>query len=320
MMTETPDPTYKPYISLVIPAFNEAVNITHIYPQLVDFLSAQPWRFELIYVNDGSDDNTGEVIRELAAANDKVRFIEFSRNFGKEAATTAGLRSANGDAVVMMDGDGQFPIEVVPKLVSAWQEGARVVVGVRKSNQREGWFKRFGSRAFNWVLNPLTGGNSVPGETDFRLIDRQVVEEFKRLTERNRITRGLIDWLGFKRVYIPFHAKARLNGKPSYTPRKLIKLALHTFVSQSTRPLLFSGLLGVFVMGISLVAGISMVVEEYILHDPLHLAITGTAILAAFLSFLIGIVLACQGLLALYIESIHNETQNRPLYIISDKS
>jgi dolichol-phosphate mannosyltransferase len=287
---------------------------------LRDFIETRGMPYEILYVDDGSSDNSILQIRQLVSENKSVRYIQFSRNFGKEAATSAGLHNCRGDIAVILDADGQFPLELIDKFLEQWRAGADVVVGVRRSNQNEGYLKRYGSKVFNWMMSPLTGGRSVAGETDFRLIDRVVIDKFGELSERTRITRGLIDWLGFKRVYIPFAARARTGGKATYTPKKLFKLALHTFVSQSTRPLLFTGLLGAFVMIASILAGIFMITEQYVLHDPLHLAITGTAVLAAFLSFLIGIVLVCQGLLALYIESIHSETQNRPLYVIREES
>jgi glycosyltransferase involved in cell wall biosynthesis len=307
------------FISLVIPTFNEADNVVLFYPQLTKMFQDHLWQYELLYIDDGSTDSSLEQIQTLARQDPHVRFESFSRNFGKEAATSSGIHAARGDAIIMIDADGQFPLELIPKFVEAWQGGAEVVVGIRKSNQSEGWIKRYGSRVFNWMLTPLAGGSTVPGATDFRLIDRQVADAFKSMTERNRITRGLIDWLGYRRAYITFKANARINGRAGYTYRKLVKLALHTFVSQSTRPLLFTGVLGVFVVAISFVLGIFMTTERYVLHDPLHLGISGTAILAVFLSFLVGIVLVCQGLLALYIESIHNETQNRPLFILRKK-
>lgn len=218
----------------------------------------------------------------------------------------------------MLDADGQHPVELLPKFFTKWEEGYQVVVGVRKANIGEGYIKRYGSKVFYKILNSLTNGNTVPGSTDFRLIDRRVADEFNKLTERGRITRGLIDWLGFKRAYINFNANEREDSKASYTFSKLIRLALHAFVSQSTKPLMAVGVLGIIVSATSLVFGLFLLTEQFILNDPLEFSITGTAYLAVFISFLVGTVLACQGLLALYIESIHLESQNRPLYIISD--
>ena len=166
----------------------------------------------------------------------------------------------------------------------------------------------------------MTGSKTPLGSTDFRLIDRKVVDEFNKLTERSRITRGLIDWLGFKRTYIDFKAPARHSGKSPYSFRKLVRLALHSFTSQSTKPLQFTGFLGFIVTIVAGILGVFLMIEAYVLGDPMNLAVTGTAMLALFLSFLVGLVLICQWLLALYVESIHNETQNRPLYIVAKKS
>ena len=309
---DSPTPT----LSIVIPVYNESANLERLMRELVPYLDQQGWSYELVFVNDGSTDDSGEYLQRLAREDERVRYLAFSRNFGKEAATTAGLRAARGQAVIMYDADGQFPYRLIGEFVAAWQDGAEVVVGVRRSNQNEGWVKRYGSVVFYRILGTLTEGNSFAGATDFRLMDRQVVDAFNELSERNRMTRALIDWLGFKRAYIAFDAGAREGGRAGYNFRKLAGLALHTFVAQSTQPLKFTGALGIVVMVVSAVLGVFMVTEKYVLHDPLGLQITGTAILAVFLTFLVGVVLGCQGLLALYIESIHNETQNRPLYVL----
>lgn len=309
----------KTLISIVVPVYNEAGNINWLHEQLAGYLQGKPWESEIILVDDGSQDASREMIAEIAKKHKGVRYISFSRNFGKEAATTAGIRAAKGDAVVMIDADGQHPMEFIERFVEEWQGGAEVVVGVRMSNQNEGLVKRYGSKLFYRMLNMMTKGNTVSGSTDFRLIDRKVVDQFNAMTEHGRITRGLIDWMGYRRTYVKFNSPARQNGEAGYSINKLVKLAMNGFVSQSTAPLLFTGALGLFVIVASLAVGGFMVTEQYILGDPLNLQITGTAILAVFLSLLIGVVLGCQGLLALYIESIHNETQNRPLYIISEE-
>ena len=309
----------KSLISFVIPVFNEQDNLKWHYEKLLDYFSKREFKYEIIYIDDGSSDDSRELIKGLKATNPCVRYLSFSRNFGKEAATSAGLREASGDAVVMIDADGQHPIETVDSFIKEWNNGFEVVVGMRKSNSKEGAIKKYGSKLFYKLLNSIVSGDVMPGSTDFRLVDRAVVDEFNKFTEHNRITRGLIDWLGFKRAYVEFNAPARHGGKATYSFRKLLKLALHAFVSQTTKPLQFAGMLGFVVMFIS--AGLStfVLVEKYLFGDVFNLAITGTAILGLFISFLIGLVLICQWLLALYVESIHSETQNRPLYVIRDK-
>ena len=265
--------------------------------------------------------NRSLVLKSIAAQDSHARYISFSRNFGKEAATTAGLRACRGDAAIMIDADGQHPIELIQEFINRWQAGGQVIIGVRRGTVKQGFIKRFGSRLFYKTLATLGGTDkSVAGATDFRLLDRRVIDEFNRLSERNRMTRGLIDWLGFRREYVPFLALKRHGGKASYNVRKLFRLAMHGLVSQSTRPLQLTGALGIAVMVISALLLVSLAIETYVFNDMLHLAVHGSAILALFVSFLVGIVLVCQWMLALYIESIYVEAQNRPLYVVDEDS
>lgn len=308
-------------ISLVIPVFNEAGNIEWHYEHITKYLDTKSIAAEVIYVDDGSTDNSLELIKKIAQENSNVHYVSFSRNFGKEAATTAGIRKAKGDAVVLIDADGQHPIELISTFIEEWHKGYPVVIGVRESNQGEGFVKSFGSKLFYAFLRMLgSNASTQSGLTDFRLIDRKVVDEFNKLTEHNRVTRNLLDWLGYKRKLVPFHANARHAGTASYSFRKLLKLAVDGIVKHSTRPLKFIGLLGAIVSLVSAFVGIFLVVEQYLMNDPLSLGVTGTAIVAIFLSFMIGIVLFCQGLLALYLENVYYETQNRPLFIIEEES
>lgn len=312
--------TKNPLISFILPVHNEAGNLEWHYTKIKEFLDKHQIKYEIVYVDDGSTDDSMAELKSLTLKDEAVRYLSLSRNFGKEAAISAGIKEANGDAIIVIDADGQHPIDVAAEFLVEWQNGIDVVVGVRKENEKEGLVKRYGSKLHYKILSYLTGGDTIPGSTDFRLIDRKVADEFNKLTEHNRIARGLIDWLGFKRSYIEFSSAARHSGKASYSFRKLVRLALHSFVSQSTKPLQFTGFLGFIVTIVAFFGCVFLGIEEYILNDPLNLAITGTAMLALFLSFLVGLVLICQWLLALYVESIHNETQNRPLYIIDQKS
>ncbi len=310
----------KPLISLVLPLYNEAGNLVWHQSVISKFFDKNNLAREIIYVDDGSSDGSLGIIQQIAKDDATVKYISLSRNFGKEAATTAGIKNATGDAVIVMDADGQHPVEKITDFLAEWNNGAEVVIGVRTANEKEGFVKRYGSKLHNFLLNSLTDTKTIHGATDFRLIDRKVVDEFNKLTERNRITRGLIDWLGFKRSYVEFTAPARHSGAATYTFGKLARLALHSFTSQSTKPLQATGFLGFIVTLISFLAGVVLVTNKYILNDPLKLSVTGTGLLAIFLSFLVGLVLICQWLLAIYVENIHNETQNRPLFIVSDQS
>jgi polyisoprenyl-phosphate glycosyltransferase len=307
-------------LSIIIPAYNEEGNILLSHDKITSFMDKIKQPYELIFINDGSSDKTLELIKDCRSANKNTRFISFSRNFGKEAATTAGLSVCKGDVAIIYDADGQFPVDVIGTLLSKWSAGYQVVVGIRIANKNEGFVKRYGSRLYYWMLDIISGSKSIPGATDFRAIDRKVIDEFKRFTEHGRMTRGLIDWIGFNRAYVEFSALERESGEASYSFRKLTQLALNSFVSHSTLPLRLSGQIGGFIMASSMLSLVLIVLGKYLLHDPLGLAITGTAILALGVSFMVGLVLACQGLLALYIENIYTETQNRPLYIISEES
>lgn len=304
-------------LSIVVPTYNEASGITHFYTKLKSVLPKK-YKYELLFVNDGSTDSTLNKIRSIQKDDKAVRVISFSRNFGKEIATSAGIIESQGEAVIILDADGQHPVELINEFIKRWEAGAQVVIGVRAANQNEGFVKRYGSKLFYKLFNLMTHERIVPGSTDYRLIDRQVKREFSRLNEHGRITRALIDWLGFKKEYVTFVANAREFGEASYSTSKLFRLAINSFVSLTSFPLYASGYLGMLITVLSLLTGLFIVVEQYILGDPMSLNITGAAALGIFIVFLVGIILACQGLVAMYISRIYEEAKNRPLYIIDD--
>jgi dolichol-phosphate mannosyltransferase len=306
-------------LSVVVPVFNEAAGLQQFHSSLVAALAEITAPFEIVYCDDGSTDDTATLLAHLAHQDDRVRSVVLSRNFGKENALAAGIATARGQAVLMIDGDGQHPVERIADFVEAWKQGAQVVIGVRTDNSGEGWFKRVGSKYFYKLFNHLTKQELVPGSTDFRLIDRQVQQAFLELHETDRITRGLIDWLGFDRVYIPFVAKARQQGTASYSRRKLLSLAANSFVSLTSVPLYIFGYLGLGITAASFVLGATVFIEQVLLEDPLSWDFTGTAMLSIMLLFLVGVVLLSQGVLALYISHIHNQSKQRPLYVIDHK-
>lgn len=309
-------------ISIVVPSYNESGNIEKFYSAICEVLHTQSAHdFELVFVNDGSRDKTLEHIQSLPMTNKnvEVRYLDFSKNFGKEAATTAGLHEATGEAVMMIDADLQHPVELIPEFVKKWIDGAEVVVGIRTENKKAGLVKSLGSRLYYTIMNNISETGITPKATDFRLLDRKVVDEFKKLTEHNRMTRGLIDWMGYKRAYVHFKANERFAGVASYSKIKLLKLALSSFVAHSLLPLKFAGYLGVVTTLLSGTLGLFMIIEKYVLGDPLGLGISPITQLTTLIVFLIGIILCCLGLVALYIGLISTEVQNRPLYIIREK-
>jgi polyisoprenyl-phosphate glycosyltransferase len=312
----------KKKISLVIPVYNEEKNINSFYPALAKVLSGleADFDFELIFVNDGSTDQSTELIESLAAADSRIKYLEFSRNFGKEIATTAGLNNAGGDAAIMIDADLQHPVELIPELIAKWRNGAEVVIGVRKSNQGEGVVKKIGSEIFYKIINRIAEIKIMPQATDYRLIDRAVIDEFNRFTENHRMTRALIDWLGFKREYVYFDANPRLDGKAKYGLGKLFHLAASSFISSSLLPLEFAGYLGVLITFFSGVLGLYIIIGKYIFHWNYASSFSGPAQLAILIVFLVGIILISLGLIALYIADIHGEVAHRPLYVIRKKT
>lgn len=307
-------------ISIIVPVYNEEQNILPFYSQLKkQLVGLKSFNYEILFVDDGSHDKSLQEILKLAKKDRKIHSIEFVRNFGKEVAITAGLNASKGDAAIMIDADMQHPVAILPEFVAKWQAGAEVVVGVRRKYSKESLQKRLNSWLFYLILNSMAEVKVTPRATDYRLLDRVVIDEFNRFSEHNRITRGLIDWLGFRREYVYFDSPKRIHGKAGYGFTKLVRLAVHSFVSLSLFPLRMAGWLGIIITVISSGLGLFILIEDKVLGDPLSLGITGTAVLALVNMFLIGIVLMSLGLISLYIANIHGEVINRPLYVVRNR-
>jgi dolichol-phosphate mannosyltransferase len=304
-------------LSIVIPIYNEAAGLTSFHASLTAVLKkSDVISYEIIYVDDGSTDQTIDVIKHLNTANKHIKYLPLSRNFGKESAITAGIKFAKGDAIMLLDGDGQHPVELIPKFIDLWLKGNKVVVGIRRSNTKEGLTKKAGSYLFYKTFNMLTKQKLIPGSTDFRLIDKTVRTAFLELKEVDRINRGLIDWLGFKTDYIEFDANPRIYGGAGYNFRKLIKLAIDSYVGFSNAPLYFFGYLGAVISVLSFLLGVIVFIEQVILGDPLAWKFTGTAMLAILIIFLVGLMLTSQGIMSLYVSLTYAQSKGRPLYVI----
>ncbi|MCX6759634.1 MAG: glycosyltransferase family 2 protein [Candidatus Nealsonbacteria bacterium] len=312
----------KKIISIIIPFFNEEKNIPLVYDKLLKVFNSlqERYNYEIIFIDDGSVDKSPEILENLTNQNKNIKYLQFSRNFGKEIALSAGLDVASGDAVLMIDADLQHPVELIPGFIEKWQNGAEVVVGVRNKNNGEGLVKKLGSLLFYKIINFIGETKITPRATDYRLLDKKVVLAFRRFTEHGRMARGLIDWLGFKREYIYFNANGRVNGTACYDKIKLIKLALNTIVSHSLLPLKLAGYLGIAITSLFGTAGFLLLIGKYIIHNSFAMSFTGTAELAILIIFLVGLVLACLGLVALYIANIKAEVTNRPNYVIRKSS
>jgi glycosyltransferase involved in cell wall biosynthesis len=303
-------------ISIIVPIYNETENIQPIYQAVQKATKKLPYDFEVIFVDDGSKDDSLQVLGGLRDKDKKVLVIELVRNFGKEIALTAGLHASSGHAAIMLDADLQHPPELIPEFIEKWEGGAEAVIGVRDGNHGRGWLMSALSKLFYKIVNRISDTAIVPNATDFRLIDQIIIEEFNSFTERNRLTRGLIDWLGFRHDQVYFTAPARFRGTASYSFTKLVRLAINGLVSHSLFPLKLAGYIGGVIILFSGPFGAFIFIERFVLNDPLGLSFTGPAILATLILFLVGIVLACMGLMALYIANIYDEVINRPLYVV----
>lgn len=305
-------------VDFVIPVYNEEQNVSRVYEALKSVLEKEISLgniedFGVIFVNDGSKDKSELEIEKISKKDKRVRGIHFSRNFGKEAATSAGLHHANADAVMMLDADLQHPVELIPDFIKKWQEGSDVVLGKIKKS-KSSIHKRLSRKIFYFIMSKIQDGHVDMTGNDFRLMDSQVVEAFKRLEESGRSTRNLIDWLGFRRSEIYFTPNEREYGEASYTTSKLIKLAINSIVSNSLFPLRIAGYLGVLIFSVSSIMGVFIFVNKYMLADGMQFSYP--AILAVVNMFLISIVLICLWLMAIYVGHIRVEALGRPLYII----
>lgn len=305
-------------ISIVVPVYNEAGGVLKFLDgELLPILEKIEYKTEVVIVDDGSEDKTLERLSEAEILQKiPVKVVALTRNFGKEIALTAGLNAADGDAVVMVDADGQHPVEAILEMISRWEKGAMVVTAVRKHNSTK---HRLGSRMYYRLMKMMGSRDLVVGAMDFRLLDREVVNEFCKLKERNRLTRGLIDWLGFPQEYIMVKTKGRLSGKPSYSIKKLVALTIDSMASSSRTPLVIFGYIGAFITVFSLVFGLFILIEQYILGDPMRLEWSGAVAMSVFVSFLVGLVLVSQSMTALYVAQIHTEAKGRPLYVVNKR-
>ncbi|GFK95983.1 putative glycosyltransferase [Fundidesulfovibrio magnetotacticus] len=309
--------TSRKSLAVVVPVYNEAQGLDALHARVSAVMNALPYDWQLILVDDGSRDHSWPKIREIAARDPKVKGLMLSRNFGKEMALTAGVELCpDVDAVICLDADLQHPPELIPTLTAKWEEGYEIVATVREAVADYSPMKKFGSKAFYWVMTRYSDLDIPPSSTDFRLLDRKVVRTLLQFTERTRMFRGLIDWMGFKKTYIPFVAPARDTGQVGYSFKKLFNLAVNSFTSFSLLPLRFTGYLGLTIIGVALCC-LAFMSAGNVLWGANY---TPMAFFTVFNTFLIGIVLCGLGMVSLYIGHIHTEVVQRPLYIIRERA
>ena len=301
-------------LSIVAPVHNECENIKEFYARVKKMIDEVNISYEFICINDGSTDTTLDELLKLNKKDPHVKIINFSRNFGKEAALTAGIDFSKGEAVIPIDADLQDPPEVIPKLIAKWREGYDVVYATREFREGDGWFKRWTASNFYKIINKVID-IEIPYDTgDFRLISRRAIESLKKLREKNRLMKVLFQWIGYKQTAILYKRQKRYAGKSKLHYWKLWDLALEGITSSSHIPLQFATYFGLLTVVFAFIYTAFIVINA--LFHSIH--IPGYSLLLTIILFLGGIQLFTIGVLGEYIGRIYNEVKRRPLYIVRE--
>ena len=300
-------------VSVVVPMYYEEEVAEECDRRLNATL--EEYDYEIIYVNDGSRDETLPILKGIAEKNKNVRIISFSRNFGHQAAVTAGVQNSEGDCVVIIDADLQDPPELIPDMIKLWQEGNDVVYAKRKKRKGESAFKLLTAKLFYKILDGLTE-TKIPRDTgDFRLIDRKVADAFNQMTEHSRFIRGMVPWLGFKQVPIEYIRDERYAGETKYPLRKMIRFALNGILSFSIKPLQLVTKLGILTLFFSFAIVVYVLISKFTGHALMQ----GWASIMILVTMLSGVQLIALGVVGEYIARIYEESKQRPIYIIDEK-
>lgn len=305
----------KKRISIVVPVCNEVANVPILIAAVDKVFSALPYEYNITFVDDGSSDGTLESLKQLAATNDHLFYIGLARNFGHQNALKAGLDTANGDAVIMMDGDMQHPPDMIPEMLEQWEKGFDIVYTIRKDHKEMPLMKRKTSNLFYNLINNLSDIELEPGTADFRLMDRKVVEVFRVFKETDLFMRGLVKWMGFKQLGIEYDPALRTQGQSKYTLKRMIRFALQGITSFSTRPLYIAAYLGFFFSLMSLLYIPYILYSFYFGH-----IISGWASVIATIAFFGGLQLMILGIIGIYLGKLFMQSKQRPLYIVKESN
>jgi polyisoprenyl-phosphate glycosyltransferase len=302
----------KKKIAIVIPSYNEEGNIEVLVKALHDVLLKLPYDYDIIFVDDGSKDRTLQTLQNLSKTDNKLFYIELSRNFGHQNALKAGVDSAKANAVITMDGDMQHPPDLIPVLLQKWQEGYDVVYTRREDDKKLSFFKKKTSKSFYSIMNYLSEVKFEPGTADFRLMDEKVVQVFSDFSENELFIRGLISWLGFKQFAIDYKPADRFSGKSKYTFKRMMRFAIQGITSFSTRPLHIAIFLGI---GLSFFAFVFYIM--YVIYSIYfgHI-ISGWASVISTIVFFGGLNLLVLGIIGMYIGKLFIQSKQRPNYLI----
>lgn len=303
-------------ITIIVPCYNEEDVIRLCHETIAKTIQDLPYEFELIYINDGSGDRTLEILREINAADKRARVLNLSRNFGKEAAMTAGIDASRGDALIILDADLQDPPALIPELIKIWKEqNADVVYGQRVEREGETWLKKTTASAFYKIINSISAVDIPYNTGDFRLMNRRAVEALKKLREHHRFMKGLFAWIGYRQVALQYNREPRAAGTTKWNYWKLSNFAIEGITSFSIAPLRLATFFGCFISILGFGFGAFVFFKTLFFGRDLP----GYASLAIILTFFSGIQLLTIGILGEYIGRIFGETKNRPLYFIEEE-
>jgi polyisoprenyl-phosphate glycosyltransferase len=303
----------KKKVAVVVPFLNEEQNLPSLYERIVKAMEGQPEEWKIIFIDDGSTDNSPRWVAEKSKLDPHVKLLRLSRNFGHQIAITAGLDHADADAVIIMDADLQDPPEVIPELLIKWREGNEVVYAVRKSRAGETWLKKFLAASFYRIFQALAKVDVPMNAGDFRLVDRKIVEALKEVRELHRFMRGLTSWVGYKQCALYYERAARHAGSTHYPVWKSIRLAVDAITSFSAAPLRWITGVGVLISLIGLILVLQIMWDHFTRPTAL---VPGWASLMAMVLFLGGVQLVCLGMIGQYISRIFEESKKRPLYFL----
>lgn len=304
----------KVQLSIVVPCYNEEPNIAHLFERLISVLEPLEMTYEIVCVNDGSKDNTLKLLVEYHRRHPAIKVVNFSRNFGKEIALTAGFDYTTGNAVIPIDADLQDPPELIIDLIAKWQEGYDVVYATRRSRQGESWLKKFTAHNFYRITQRLTSVKIPPDTGDFRLMDRKVVEALKQLPENNRFMKGLFSWVGYQQTSILYDRYPRFKGETKWNYWKLWNLAIEGITAFSSVPLKIWSYIGISISLISFIYASFLVIRTLIFG----IDVPGYASLMVAILFLGGMQLVSLGILGEYLGRVHDEVKRRPLYLVRE--
>lgn len=305
---------HDPILSVVIPVFQEGAHLAQVIAQVSRHAGAAGESYELILVDDGSNDDTWRVIGDETALHPELRAVRLSRNFGKEAAVSAGLDAARGRAVVVMDGDLQHPPELLPRMVALWKRGGvDLVEAVKEARGTESLVNRVGSRLFYAILDAFAH-HDLSNASDFKLLDRRVVEAWRRMGERNLFFRGMVAWLGFERVQVSFTVPNRVGGHSGWTFVKLVKLAVTAVTAFSASPLQIVTFLGTAFFFFAAVLGAQTLYNWFV-----GVAVSGFTTVILLILLVGGVQMVCLGIFGAYIARIYEEVKGRPRYVVRER-